>query len=257
MPSRYWIKLYIEILDDPKMGMLQPWLWQRAITFFLAAGEYNQEGLLPPVEQLAWRLRITNTDLVKSLGALSEVGITVETPDGWLVKNFTKRQEPSTAERVRQYREHKHKEEYYGNKNGNKPVTNRYTDTDTESDTDEDNGAKTAPSPPSDLPPEQTKPKKRRRSGDPRTELPAIQAIFSILGKYPKADEYDVLIEVIGEHPDMPRLRKCWAEWRRPRPPKFPKGYSAYNYGWITDWYVNGIPSQVNPILDGSTYVGK
>lgn len=138
MTARYWIKLYIEILDDPKMGMLQPWLWQRAITFFLAAGEYNQEGLLPPVEQLAWRLRTTIGDLIKSLGALSEVGITVETPDGWLVKNFTKRQEPSSTERVRQYRERKQKQQYYGNANGNKSETKRYIDAESESEEDSD-----------------------------------------------------------------------------------------------------------------------
>jgi hypothetical protein len=29
-----WIKLYLEILDDPKMGKLPDWCWRRAIELF-------------------------------------------------------------------------------------------------------------------------------------------------------------------------------------------------------------------------------
>jgi len=103
--KRFWIKLYLEILDDPKMGLLPDWLWRRAIELFLLAGENGNDGLLQPVTDLAWRLRVSAEKLTESLQALSEVGVVHETPKGWLVTNFKKRQEAvSSSERVRQFR---------------------------------------------------------------------------------------------------------------------------------------------------------
>ncbi|MCX6036342.1 MAG: hypothetical protein NTW99_00300 [Chloroflexi bacterium] len=103
--KRFWIKLYLEILDDPKMGQLPDWLWRRAIELFLLAGENGNDGLLQPVTDLAWRLRVSAEKLTESLQALSEVGVVHETPQGWTVTNFKKRQEAvSSTERVRQYR---------------------------------------------------------------------------------------------------------------------------------------------------------
>jgi len=85
-----WIKLYVEILDDPKIGMMSDWLYKRFIQLLLVASEYNQDGLLEPVPQLAWLLRIKEAILVNALRSMSETGIVVETPDGWLVVNFAK-----------------------------------------------------------------------------------------------------------------------------------------------------------------------
>ena len=75
MTKRIWVKLYIEILDDPKMGLLPDWLWRRAIELFLLAGENGNDGLLQPVTDLAWRLRVSTEKLTESLQALSEVGV--------------------------------------------------------------------------------------------------------------------------------------------------------------------------------------
>ena len=102
--KRFWIKLYIEILDDPKMGQLPDWLWRRAIELFLLAGENGNDGLLQPVTDLAWRLRTSLQKLTESLVALSEVGVVHETPQGWLVTNFKKRQYSESMERTRRYR---------------------------------------------------------------------------------------------------------------------------------------------------------
>jgi hypothetical protein len=104
MTKRIWIKLYLEILDDPKMGQLPDWLWRRAIELFLLAGENGNDGLLQPVPDLAWRLRVSAEKLTESLQALSEVGVVHETPQGWLVTNFKKRQYSESVERMRRYR---------------------------------------------------------------------------------------------------------------------------------------------------------
>ncbi len=106
MTAYTWIKLYIEILDDPKVGLMPDWEFRRFIQFLLVARERNQGGLLGPVSELAWRLRSSEDDMLKSLRAMSEIGIVAETPDGWLVVNFAKRQAALTdAERSQQYRE--------------------------------------------------------------------------------------------------------------------------------------------------------
>lgn len=131
MAPRYWIKLYIEILDDPKMGIMPDWLWRRAIELFLAAGENGNDGLLPPVTQLAWRLRLPEPKLGEALRALSEVGVVHETPQGWVVTNFAKRQDAvPDAERKRYQRKVSRSRHEF--------VTKRDTDTESESDTDTD-----------------------------------------------------------------------------------------------------------------------
>jgi len=105
MKTYIWIKLYIEILDDPKVGLMPDWLKWRKVQLFLVAREVNRDGLLGPVAQLAWRLRINEDDFVGSLRTMSEIGIVAETPDGWLVVNFKKRQTCESYDRVKRYRE--------------------------------------------------------------------------------------------------------------------------------------------------------
>ena len=63
MASRYWIKLYHEILDDPKMGRLPDALFRRAIELFLIAGENGRDGGLPALADIAWRLRADEIEL--------------------------------------------------------------------------------------------------------------------------------------------------------------------------------------------------
>ncbi len=106
--SYYYIKLYIEMLDDYKLMTMPDWMKWRFIQFLLAAREYNHDGLLAPVAQLARRLRIEEDDLVSTLRTMSETGIVAETPDGWLVVNFAKRQaRVEGVDRTQQWRERK------------------------------------------------------------------------------------------------------------------------------------------------------
>jgi len=105
MTSSYWLKLYTEILDDPKVGMLSDATYRRFIEFLLVAKENGWDGLLPSVSALAWRLRVPADSIMAALTELEAVGITRLTDAGWLLVNFAKRQGPSpVAERVAQYR---------------------------------------------------------------------------------------------------------------------------------------------------------
>ena len=105
MPSKYWIKLYIEILDDLKMGMMSDTMWRRTIELFLVAGEYAEEGKLPPLKELSWRIRIPEDELTEILKILEELKIIAFDGKNWYVLNFIKRQTSESLERVRRFRE--------------------------------------------------------------------------------------------------------------------------------------------------------
>lgn len=139
----YWIKFYIEILDDPKMATMPDRLWRRTCELFLAAGKYGKAGLLPDTRQIAWMLRIPPDELEMDLKQIALTGIIERVGDGWLVKKFEQRQAPvSINDRVKAYRERQHKQQYYGDVNGdvtemkrnvtqiNRLTDNRLTDVD-------------------------------------------------------------------------------------------------------------------------------
>lgn len=105
--KRIWIKLYLEILDDIEFGELPEYIKWRAIELFLVAGENGDDGLLPSVARLAWRLRLGTDKIAETLSALTQVGVVHETPEGWIVTNFSKRQRSEEYERVKKYIEKK------------------------------------------------------------------------------------------------------------------------------------------------------
>jgi DnaD/phage-associated family protein len=122
---RQWIKLHIEILDDPKMGRMPDRLFRRTIELFLLAGKSdNNEGVLPPIEDIAWLLRVDEAVLLDDLYALQALDIVHEIEPGiWVVTHFSERQDPDTpAERVAKHRKNVTKR--YNTRN--EDVTKRY-----------------------------------------------------------------------------------------------------------------------------------
>ena len=68
----YWIKLYHEILDDPKMATMPDRLWRRTVEVFLLAGKLSKDksGVIPDTRQLAWLLRMDTNELQGDLEQL-------------------------------------------------------------------------------------------------------------------------------------------------------------------------------------------
>lgn len=97
MASKYWIKLYLEILNDRKVARLTTHLRWRMIECFLLAGDHQADGLLPKLEDSAWLLRVDETDLEKDWQQLAEAGILKKTKQGWVVINYQKRQAAATS----------------------------------------------------------------------------------------------------------------------------------------------------------------
>jgi hypothetical protein len=123
----YYLKLYHEILDDPKMGRLSDHLYRRVIEVFLiASASIERDGYLPPIDDIAWKLRTTPEELSNDFSEIEKTGIIKMTEPGrWYVTNFIKRQSAVTVnERVKRYREREHTV----TPESNEIVTNRYTE---------------------------------------------------------------------------------------------------------------------------------
>jgi DnaD/phage-associated family protein len=125
MPSKYWIKLYHEMLHDPKMGKMSDHLYRRTIELFLMAGEEAKDGQLPSLDNMAWIFRVDPDELETDLFELQKVGILSSMNGEWYVTNFVKRQEPmDKSEYMQRKREENKREKYY------QPVTNGNTEPD-------------------------------------------------------------------------------------------------------------------------------
>lgn len=117
MATKYWIKLYHEVLDDPKTARLPDNLWRRFFEFCLLAGEAGyedddpQNGRLPSVADMSWRLRVDEETLSTELDALARKGLIEyranSVLDGhWFVSKFSARQRRmSKAEYMRRLRD--------------------------------------------------------------------------------------------------------------------------------------------------------
>lgn len=111
----HYMKLYNELLHDPKVQRMTFRHRWRMIECFLAASELNQGGLIGNVEELAWTCHASSEEFENDLTELASRGIMKLTEEGWSVVNFEKRQgRMSAAERMRRMRERNRKEEMSG-----------------------------------------------------------------------------------------------------------------------------------------------
>lgn len=108
MSGKYtWIKLYTEILQDPKMGRLSDEHWRLAVELMLLAGNEGRDGILPSLDDMAWILRTDEESLQARLEALSQaIGLGYDdTIERWILTHFSQRQAAmSPAERKRKQR---------------------------------------------------------------------------------------------------------------------------------------------------------
>jgi len=109
--SMPWVKLYTEMLDDPKIGRLTAALRWRFVELVLLAGECDAEGYLLKgdepltIDDIAWRLRGDPDNLKENMDRLQEAGL-IENQDGvWLISKFAERQGRSQSEKRKQWRE--------------------------------------------------------------------------------------------------------------------------------------------------------
>lgn len=232
--KRQWIKLYLEILDDDKFGMLPEYMKWRAIELFLVAGENGDDGLLPPIERLAWRLRLDKTKIAETLSALTQVGVVNETPRGWMVTNFKKRQYSESYERVKHFREQN--KERYSNVTSNANVTAEESSSTSYSDSNSLIDSAEIPNSPAEA----------ARQVD-------IIVFHETTGRIPGISQYKTVIDTIRFLRDkrsltyetaITYLTPYWLAWSS-RKRIDGKPYDPSNLTWLTEWAINGsIPTQ-------------
>jgi len=117
MGNNYWMKLWFDILRDPKMGMLPDRLWRRVIELFLLAGQNGEDGVLPDIQTIAWQLNRSVSSIKTDLENIEKTGIVHYSESGdWIVTNFKKRNEPvNPAKRTKDFRRRERYEK--GNEN--------------------------------------------------------------------------------------------------------------------------------------------
>lgn len=205
MPSKYWIKLYHEILNDFKMAKMSDRLFRRTIEVFLLAGDYEKDGLLPPTEDMAWRLRLTEEELETDLIELQQLGIVTNDGGQWSVHNFPERQGPMTeAERSRRRRQKRHMLEYQesgpadvGVSTTDQPPTDRKRDRKavTDKDIDKDIDKKGA--------------KAQSKSSNKKPQPEAIKTFRIKAHRFPAKSWWELIDETVG---DAEKDLELWGE---------------------------------------------
>ena len=101
-----WFRLYDNTLDDPKVQRLSPENFQAWINLLCLASKHD--GTLPPIEEIAFRLRKSEGRMEKILEDLQLAELLDQTEDGLLrPHNWDERQYKSdtSAERMRKLRQ--------------------------------------------------------------------------------------------------------------------------------------------------------
>lgn len=119
--TKHWIKLWVEMLSDPKVARLPDSVYRKFIETLLLAGYRNDGGTLPSIADMAWILHTDDTCIITALNDLKACGLVHQNGNGdWVVTNFDKRQETPAAERMRRMRERKRtNDEQHRNSYGN------------------------------------------------------------------------------------------------------------------------------------------
>jgi len=239
MMKRSWIKLYLEMLDDPKIGQLPVWLKWRFVELLLVAAEGDQSGTLPPVTQLAWRLRVNEADLLKSLRSLREIGVVCEQGDRWKVTNFEKRQASlSEAERASEYRGRKR--QAIVTDSVTKSDGERVTESSSLSDSSSDSGGEGAGEGGGmGAPPASTAAAVSEFMDQGAGKAEAQRLLLEVVGlaalppsEVPRVEQVRAMITTYGAGKTVDELRAQRAEWCKTRG-RNGKYYSPLNMGWV------------------------
>ena len=133
-----WFRMYVEIIDDPKMKTISDRSFRIFNYLLCLAAEAEQDGLIPlSKSDIVWRLRITEKDLTTCIKELSQANI-INQSYPLQFTNWNKRQYKSddVTERTKRFKEKKR------NVSGNVPRNDEGTFTGTAPDTDTDTDIK-------------------------------------------------------------------------------------------------------------------
>lgn len=105
-----WFRFYEGALDDPKVQRLAPELFKAWVNILCIAS--RGDGILPPIEDIAFALRLPEARASAYIKSLQMHGLLDEAEDGYTPHNWNGRQHKSddSAERVKRHRQRKRNE---------------------------------------------------------------------------------------------------------------------------------------------------
>ncbi len=245
--SMPWIKLYTDILDDPKLGRLSIGAKWYFVALCTLAGECDAEGYLVngdealTINDIAWRLRENQDSLTAGMEELNKAGLLcMDDDDAWFVTNFAKRQGRPQHEKRALWRERKRKQadaqeeidaadqepeettdempekftrESRGNPDGITPSEKEEEKEESKSKrkrrTEKDNAGNPPANPPGD-PDSLEKPTSKRKTPVPE----AIKVFRQNANRYPAKSWYGDVAAVVGrDPPDLERWGVIVKEW--------------------------------------------
>jgi len=124
--SRWW-RAYDEAVDDPKLQRLPAELFRG--WFNLCCITSQNGGSLPPISDVAFKLRLSEAKAQQIIDQLLQVGLLDETGEGCRPHNWEKRQyktdndDPTNSVRQKRYRERHRNANSNGHRNGSNSVT--------------------------------------------------------------------------------------------------------------------------------------
>jgi len=267
MNKKFWIKLYVELLDDPKMGRLPDHLWKFAVELFLLAGREGNDGSLPPLAEMAWTLRVPDEKVLEDIRSLAEVGVVHEEKEGvWCVTHFQERQKCESYERVKRYRDR------YKNNFDNGEVAEVSSNSTSPSksisfsDSEEEVGVQgegkpfSEPDHPEDSQQQSAEPKAPRALPSSPAEAmvhPDVRVYTAATGgRIPGLSQYKTVIDTVrflrkreklDDQALVTYLKPYWLAWTsRKRTTGQP--YDPGNITWLVEWALNGfIPTNHPP----------
>ncbi len=238
-----WIKLYTEMLDDPKIGRLSEVIRYRFIELLLLAGECDEDGWLVngdtplAIEDIAWRLRKDEATIQETMAQLQRVGLIDCQDDTWLIVKFAVRQERPQKVKREQWRE---AQQRHRNKRNDvideSCITHTHREEERreeerrEEERREEEGAKNAPSPAS--------PSAIFSENISAEHLFEQVTGFTAIPGAHREEDLGKLQSILTKHKARAPayLAPYWQEWLKRR-------YRKTNTGWL-DWAIVGeIPS--------------
>jgi hypothetical protein len=128
----HWFRVYDDLVDEPKIQRLEPSLFKALINLWCLTSA--NRGVLPPINEIAFKLRMKPQKAQRVLDALKAAGLFEDDEKGTHPHNWEGRQyksdveDPTAAERMRRYRNKP--------RNGSvaRPVTLRFSETETDTE---------------------------------------------------------------------------------------------------------------------------
>lgn len=105
-----WLRLYTEVLNDPKVQRLDGETFKGWINLLCVAKEYSDDGILPPLADICFYLRMSESDTKYLLDMLIRANLIEITNDEYTIHAWSQRQyesdnDPTRYERVKRFRE--------------------------------------------------------------------------------------------------------------------------------------------------------